>query len=68
MVIKATTKGTMKLQGRNAIVTGAGGGFGEGIAKYFAESGARIVVADPVGPHVCADIYDRSLHKRTLTH
>jgi 3-oxoacyl-[acyl-carrier protein] reductase len=36
----------MKLQGRIAIVTGSGGGFGEGIAKHFAESGAKIVVAD----------------------
>jgi 3-oxoacyl-[acyl-carrier protein] reductase len=35
-----------KLQDRVAIVTGAGGGFGEGIAKHFAELGARVVVAD----------------------
>ena len=36
----------MKLQGRVAIVTGSGGGFGEGIAKHFAELGAKILVAD----------------------
>jgi 3-oxoacyl-[acyl-carrier protein] reductase len=36
----------MKLQGRIAIVTGAGSGFGEGIAKLFAREGAKIVVAD----------------------
>jgi 3-oxoacyl-[acyl-carrier protein] reductase len=36
----------MKLQGRIAIVTGSGGGFGEGIAKHFAELGAKILVAD----------------------
>ena len=36
----------MKLQDRVAIVTGAGSGFGEGIAKHFAEIGAKIVVAD----------------------
>lgn len=36
----------MKLKDRVAIVTGAGGGFGEGIAKHFAELGARVVVAD----------------------
>ncbi len=36
----------MKLQGRVAIATGAGGGFGEGIAKHFAELGAKVVVAD----------------------
>ncbi len=35
-----------KLQDRVAIVTGAGGGFGEGIAKHFAELGAKVVVAD----------------------
>ena len=36
----------MKLQDRIAIITGSGGGFGEGIAKHFAELGARVVVAD----------------------
>jgi len=36
----------MKLQGQVAIVTGAGSGFGEGIAKLFAEEGASVVVAD----------------------
>ena len=35
-----------KLQDRVAIITGAGGGFGEGIAKHFAELGAKVVVAD----------------------
>jgi 3-oxoacyl-[acyl-carrier protein] reductase len=38
----------MKLQDRVTIVTGAGSGFGEGIAKYFAGLGAKIVVADIV--------------------
>ena len=37
---------TKKLQDRIAIVTGAGGGFGEGIARHFAELGAKVVVAD----------------------
>ena len=36
----------MKLEGRVAVVTGAGSGFGEGIAKHFSELGARLVVAD----------------------
>jgi 3-oxoacyl-[acyl-carrier protein] reductase len=35
-----------KLLDRVAVVTGAGGGFGEGIAAHFAELGARVVVAD----------------------
>jgi 3-oxoacyl-[acyl-carrier protein] reductase len=36
----------MRLQGKIAIVTGAGGGFGEGIAKRFAKEGAKISVVD----------------------
>lgn len=36
----------MKLKGRIAVVTGAGNGFGEGIAKLFAEEGATVIVAD----------------------
>lgn len=36
----------MRLQGKIAIVTGAGSGFGEGIAKRFATEGAKVVVND----------------------
>ena len=35
-----------RLDGKAAIVTGAGSGFGEGIAKRFAAEGAHVVVAD----------------------
>ena len=38
----------MRLENKVAIVTGAGSGFGEGIAKRFAEEGARVVVNDIV--------------------
>jgi 3-oxoacyl-[acyl-carrier protein] reductase len=36
----------MRLEGKIAIVTGGGGGFGEAIARRFAAEGARVVVAD----------------------
>jgi 3-oxoacyl-[acyl-carrier protein] reductase len=36
----------MRLKNKLAIVTGAGSGFGAGIAKRFAEEGARVIVAD----------------------
>ena len=36
----------MRLAGKIAIVTGAGSGFGEGIAKRFAAEGAKVVVND----------------------
>jgi 3-oxoacyl-[acyl-carrier protein] reductase len=36
----------MRLSGKIAIVTGAGSGFGEGIAARFAQEGAQVVVAD----------------------
>ena len=36
----------MRLKSMTAVVTGAASGFGEGIAKRFAEEGANVVVAD----------------------
>ena len=49
----------MSLTGKITIVTGAGGGFGEGIAHHFAGLGAKVVVADWRGDaaeKVAADI------------
>ena len=36
----------MRLQGKTAVVTGGGSGFGAGIARKFAAEGAQVVVAD----------------------
>jgi len=36
----------MRLEGKTAVITGAGSGFGAGIAGKFAAEGARVMVAD----------------------
>ncbi|MEZ4662379.1 MAG: SDR family NAD(P)-dependent oxidoreductase [Caldilineaceae bacterium] len=36
----------MNLSNKTAVVTGAGSGFGEGIAKYFAQHSATVALAD----------------------
>ncbi len=36
----------MQLEGKTAVVTGAGSGFGAGIARSFADAGARVMLAD----------------------
>ena len=37
----------MRFDDKVVVVTGSGGGFGEGIAKSFAALGAKLVVLDP---------------------
>ena len=49
----------MRLKDKVAIVTGAGSGFGEGIAKRFAQEGAKVLVNDinvDGGKRVAAEI------------
>ncbi|MET0310877.1 MAG: SDR family NAD(P)-dependent oxidoreductase, partial [Burkholderiaceae bacterium] len=49
----------MRVQGKSIIVTGAGQGIGEGIARRLAEQGASVIVNDintSLGEKVAADI------------
>jgi 3-oxoacyl-[acyl-carrier protein] reductase len=47
----------MRLEGKIAIITGGGSGFGEGIARKFVAEGARVLIADrdPAGGERVAD-------------
>ncbi|EKD17784.1 uncharacterized protein L3040_002153 [Drepanopeziza brunnea f. sp. 'multigermtubi'] len=52
-----------RLEGKVAIVTGGGSGFGEAISKRFAGEGCKVVVADldPVGGERVANFQPRSM-------
>src|SRR5688572_22854224 len=55
----------MRLKGKLAIVTGAGSGFGAGIAKRFAEEGAHVIVNDinqGAGERVAKEIKGTFVH------
>ena len=54
----------MRLQGKVAIVTGAGGGFGEGIAQRYAAEGAKVALVDIRGAE--AERAARAIGKNTI--
>ena len=45
----------MRLQGKTAIITGAGAGYGAGVARRFAAEGARVACVD-IDPKAAAEI------------
>ena len=60
----------MRLKDMAAIVTGAGSGFGEGIARTFAAEGARVLVADideANGRRVAGDIAGAVFHRADVS-
>ena len=51
----------MRLKGKTAIITGAGSGFGAGIARRFSQEGAQVIVNDinPAGEKIAKEIGGR---------
>ena len=56
-----------QLQGKIALVTGAAGGFGEGIARLFVAQGARVMIADLDGAKASQVAADLGPSARAIT-
>src|SRR5574341_1447426 len=57
--------GEMRLKDKLAIVTGAGSGFGAGIARRFSEEGANVIVADindAAGERIAREVEGKFVH------
>ena len=55
----------MRLKDKNVIITGAGSGFGAGIARRFSEEGANIIVADintAAGEKIAREVEGKFVH------
>jgi len=55
----------MRLKGKIAVVTGAGSGFGAGIARRFSEEGADVLVADvdaAAGERIAREVEGKFVH------
>lgn len=56
-----------RLAGRTAIVTGAGRGIGQGIARKFLAEGARVLIVDRDGDRVAESARELAVHGEVVT-
>ena len=60
VLLARTYDASMDFSGRNVVVTGAGRGIGEALAREFHARGANVVVADIAGTEAVADSLERA--------